>query len=463
MSEKKKNNDQKNEQMLLANKQKWLVDHAENVQARARAYFNADEEIPLARHMLLMMILFFFVFFIGWANFATLDEVTRGEGKIIPSSDVQALQSLDPGIVDEFLVKEGDSVEVGQVLMRLRDVEASSDLGANRARYLGLMATVARLQAEANGDEEVKFPAEVKKDSPKSVSEELNVFRANKLQLDGQINVLEQQIRQREQEVSEINTRVSDLGSVISMQQKELNMIKPLVEKGSAPQLELLQLQRGIREKSAEMNGLRSSLPRTKSAIEEAKAKLEDAKTTAKANAQGELATKMNELNEITERLSALTDRKTRKEIKSPVNGTIQEIMVNTVGGVVRAGEDMIKIVPKDDQLIVEARVKPSDRAFIYPGQQAMIKLTAYDFSIYGGLKAELLDISADTIKDEKGNSFYRVRLRTLDKELKRKGEVLPILPGMVASVDILTGEKTVMQYLLKPFVKTLDNAMNER
>ena len=168
-------------------------------------------------------------------------------------------------------------------------------------------------------------------------------------------------------------------------------------------------------------------------------------------------------MKEIRERLSALKERKTRKEIRSPVSGTIQEISVKTIGGVVRPGEDFIKIVPKDDQLIVEAKVKPSDRAFIYPGQKAVIKITAYDFSIYGGLKGELLDISADTFEDEKGSSYYRVHLRTYETELRHHGEVLPIIPGMVASVDILTGHKTVMQYLLKPLIKTIDEAMNER
>ena len=444
-------------------RQNWAKEKADLAQAHAISFFDADDEIPLSKHFLLLAITGFFVIFVIWANMATLDEVTRGDGKIIPSSEVQALQSIDPGIVDEFLVKEGDSVERGQVLMRLRNIEASSDLGANRARYLGILASITRLQAEAEGKDEFEFPEEVQKESANSVREELNAFRANKLQFTGQINVLKQQLAQREQEVDEINIRIGDLKGVIHLQRKEMNMIKPLVEKGSAPRLELLQLQRGIKERVSELNGLKSSLPRTQSAVEEAKARMEEINQTAKTEAQIELAARITELNEIRERLSGLQERKGRKEIKSPVGGTIQELAINTIGGVVRAGEDIIKIVPKDDQLIVEAKIKPSDRAFIYPGQASIIKLTAYDFSIYGGLKGELLDISADTIEDEQGNPFYRVRLRTYETELKRKGEVLPIIPGMVASVDILTGQKTVMQYLLKPFVKTLGNAMNER
>lgn len=444
-------------------RQEWAKEQAGIARARAMAFFEVDDEMPLSKHLLLIFIFLFFVFFILWANFATLDEVTRGMGKIIPSSEVQAMQTIDAGIVDEILVKEGDQVEAGQILARLSDIEASSDLGANRARYLGLLAAITRLQAEAEGKTEVVFPPEVEKEAANSVTEELNTFRANERQREGQKKVLQEQLTQREQEVDEINSRIGDLRGVIALQRDEKNMIAPLVAKGSAPKLELMQLERAIKEKTSELNGLQASLPRSKTAVDEAKARLADLESTMKAEAQKELAAKLTEMNEIRERLTALKERKTRKEIRSPVSGTIQDITVKTLGGVVKPGEDFIKIVPKDDQLIVEARVKPSDRAFIYPGQPAVIKLTAYDFAVYGGLKGELLDISADTFEDEKGDTYYRVRLRTYETQLKRKNEVLPIIPGMVASVDILTGKKTVMQYIMKPLIKTLDDAMNER
>lgn len=441
----------------------WAKEQAQKLQAHALAVFDTDDDLALSKHLLLIAIISFFTIFIVWANFASLDEVTRGEGKIVPSSEVQALQSLDAGTVEEFLVREGDTVEAGQILVRLNAIEAESDLGANRARYLGLLASITRLQAEAEGRGMIEFPEEVLKGAPQSVTEELNAFRANQMQYQSQLNVLQQQVSQREQEVRELNTRVADTRGVIALQRQEIDMIRPLVEKGSAPKLELLQLERTIKEKTAELNGYLSGIPRAQSAINEAKARIEELKTNMQAQAQAELSAKLIEMNEIKERLSALRERKGRTEIRSPVNGTIQDITINTIGGVVRPGEDLIKIVPRDDQLIVEARVKPSDRAFIYPKQKAVVKITAYDFSIYGGLEGEVLDISADTIEDEKKNSFYRVRLRTYENELKRKGEVLPITTGMVASVDILTGKKTVMQYLLKPFIKTLDNAMNER
>lgn len=458
--------EQEEQNKTINDQSEWTAiqkDWNDRMHARALAVFDTDDDLPLSKHLLLVAISSFIVIFIVWANVASLDEVTRGDGKVIPSSSVQALQSLDAGTVEEFLVREGDIVEAGQPLIRLNAIEASSDLGANQARYLGLLASVTRLQAEAEGLGTVEFPEEVMKGAPQSVTEELNAFRANQQSLNGQRNVLSQQMSQRESELREVNTRIADTRGVIALQQQEAAMVRPLVEKGSAPKMELLQLDRTIKEKRAELNSYTSSVPRIKSSIEEAKARISELETNMKAQAQAELSAKLIEMNEIKERLAALKERKGRTTLKSPVTGTVQEITISTIGGVVRPGEDIIKIVPKDDQLIIEAKIRPSDRAFIFPSQKAVIKLTAYDFSIYGGLDGELVDISADTIEDQEGNSFYRVKLRTDKTELVRKGEVLPITVGMVASVDILTGKKTVMQYLLKPFIKTLDNAMNER
>jgi adhesin transport system membrane fusion protein len=441
----------------------WAKDKLQKVEGHLLALFDTDDEMPLSRHLLFVAIAAFFAIFVIWANLAVLDEVTRGDGKIVPSSEMQSIQTLEAGIIEEFMVKEGDQVKAGQVLMRLSDVDASSDLGANQSRASGLQAAIIRLQAEAEGKDTVEFPEEVKKAAPTSVAEEMNAFRANQMQRQGQLDILTQQLTQREGEIRELESRVSDLRGVLSLQKEQKAMIAPLVAKGSAPKLELLQLDQSIKEKSLELNSATTGLPRARAAAQEARARINDIKTTAQAQAQEDLASKLREMNEIKERLSALTERKTRTELKSPVNGTVQQISVKSIGGVVKPGEDIIKIVPKDDQLIVEAKIKPSDRAFIYPGQQAMIKITAYDFSIYGGLKGEVVDISADTITDEKNNSFYRVRLRTYENELKRRGQVLPIIPGMVTSVDILTGHKTVMQYIMKPLIKTVTQAMSER
>jgi len=446
-----------------AMKEDWSRQRDEMVHTNLRRMFEVDDGLPLSRHLLLLTVFVFFVVFIVWAMFAELDQLSRGEGRGITSQDVQVVQTLDPGTVEEFLVKEGDSVEKGQILMRLSDIEAASDLGANNARYFGLLASITRLQAEAEGKSIVTFPDEVLEGSPSSVTEELNTFRANQQQFINQTNILEQQKSQRQAEVRELEGRAADIRGVLSLQQEEMAIVEPLVARGSAPRLELLQLERGMKEKKSELNSVLSTLPGARGAVSEVNARIREIKTSLRAQAQTELSAKLIELNEIKERLGALNVRKERTELVSPVNGTIQEMSVKTVGGIVRPGEDIIKIIPVDDQLIIEAKIKPSDRANIYPGQPAVVKITAYDFSIYGGLKGKVVDISADTVEDEQGNTFYRVRLKTDENKLKRRGEEFAIIPGMQSSVDIITGKKTVLQYLLKPLIKTVDVAFTER
>jgi adhesin transport system membrane fusion protein len=441
----------------------WAQEKLDIAQARADKFFAVDDELPLRKHLLLSFIAIFFVLFIVWANIAKLDEVTRGDGKVIPSTEIQVIQHQEGGIVAEFMVREGDIVKTGEVLMRLSDVGATSDLGSNRQRYLGLSAKAQRLQAEAEGLITPKFSEDVLKGVPQSVTEELNTFRANQQNVMSQAQILEQQLSQRQQEIRELNTRIRDLRDVIRLSKEEMAMIAPLVERGSAPKVELLQLERGIKERQTELNGLLTSLPRIQSSVEEAQARIEELKNNLRAQAQTELAATQIEMNSIKETLSALSDRQKRTDIRSPVDGTIKDFKINTVGGVIQPGQEVIEIVPMDDQLLVEAQIRPSDIAFLYPGQPAIVKITAYDFSIYGGLKGELVDISADTITNEEGESFYRVRIRTPETRIKRNGEELPIIPGMVASVDILTGKKSVMEYILKPLIKTLGNAMNER
>lgn len=441
----------------------WAAEALERTQARADQFFMADEDIPLSQHLLLVLVAAFFFVAIVWAFFAGLDQVTRGDGRVVPSSEIQILQSLEGGIIDEFLVREGEEVKAGQAVIRLRDVQASSDLGANRSRFLALQAKLQRLRAEAEGLATPEFSADVMANTPQSVQEELETFWANRSNIESQTNILNQQLSQREQEVRETESRLSDLRDVIRLSRQERDMIAPLVERGSAPEIELIQLERGLREQQSELNALQAQLPRLRSATDEVQARIEEITSAAKAQAQTELTATLAEINALRETLTALEDRKVRTEIKSPVNGFVKDIKVSTVGGVVQPGADLIEIVPRDDQLIIEARIRPSDIAFLHPGQAAVVKITAYDFAIYGGLEGELVSISPDAITTPEGETFYRVRIRTPQTYLVRKGEHLDIIPGMVASVDILTGEKTVMEYLLKPFIKTLDVAMSER
>lgn len=441
----------------------WAKQKFDKVQAHADRFFMTDEELPLRSHLLLLLIVGFVFVFIIWANFASLDEVTKGSGKVIPSSEIQVVSSLEGGIVDALLVHEGQEVKAGQPLVQLRDVQAASDLGSNKEKYLSLKAKSQRLQAESEGKASPTFTDDVMKGAPVSVREETQAFRATQTSLLTQTQVLEQQAAQRRSEINEARTRISDLRQVISLAQQQRDMTAPLVERGSAPKMELLQLDRDLKERQTELNGYLTSLPRAQAAANEAEGRIKELKSSARAQAQTDLAATMAEMNALAPALNALEDRKTRTELRSPVNGTIKDMKVTTVGGVVQPGQPIIEVVPKDDQLLVEANVRPADIAFIYPKQPAVVKLTAYDYSIYGGLKGEVVDISADSITNEKGESFYRIRVRTSQTHLVRNGQTLNIIPGMVASVDILTGKKTVMEYLLKPFVKTLKSSMRER
>ncbi|MDD9901091.1 MAG: HlyD family type I secretion periplasmic adaptor subunit [Alphaproteobacteria bacterium] len=424
--------------------------------------FAEDEGISWRDHLLLYTITTLVVIFIVWAKFTTLDEVSRGDGKVIPSSEVQVIQNLEGGIIDEFLVDEGKVVQAGDIILRMRNVQARSDFETTNQRYLGLLAAVTRLQAEVDGKAPV-FPEDVIRGVPDSVTAEKAAFAANEQQLESQKAVLKQQKSQKEQEAAELQRRIADLGSVMKLTKDERNMVAPMVKRGAAAEKELLQLDRQIAQQRTELNGLKLALPRSQAAVKEAEERLAELENSRKADAQRELTEKTIELNAIKETLAAYQDKSARTEIRSPVTGTVKDIKVKTVGGVVRPGEPIMEIVPLEDQLIVEARIRPADIAFIHPGQKATVRLTAFDFSIYGALDGEVTDISADTITNEQGESFYRVKIRTTETKLERRGKVLEIMPGMQATVDIVTGEKSVMTYIMRPLAKASHTALRER
>lgn len=431
----------------------------------ARKYdddFSADEGILWRDHVLLYAVAGLLVIFIVWANLARLDEVARGIGKVIPSSEVQVIQNLEGGIVDAFLVKEGEAVKEGQIILRMRNVQAKSDFQATNQKYLGLLASITRLQAEADGKEPV-FPPEVIAGVPDSVRAERDAYDANKKQYEGQLGVLQQQQTQKEQEVEELTRRIADTASVLGLSQEERNMVAPMVERGAANKMELLQLDRQIATQRAELNGLKLALPRSQAAVKESRERINELTSGFKATAQKELSGKTIELNSIKETLGAFQDKSERTEIKSPVHGTVKDIKVTTVGGVVKPGEPIMEIVPLEDLLLVEASVRPADIAFIHPGQKAIVRISAFDFSVYGALEGEVTEISADSITNEKGESFYRVKVRTDKTKLSKGSKEYDIIPGMQATVDIVTGEKTVMNYLMKPFVKASQTALRER
>lgn len=409
-----------------------------------------------------MSILFFAVMGI-WAHYAVLDEVTRGEGTIIPSSKTQVIQNLEGGILSEILVREGDIVEAGDVLVRIENTIATANFEDAQSQYYSLLATEARLVAELEEAEGITFPEAVETNAPIVVSDQKRLFNARKRQLAAQVSVLESQAVQRKQEVAEMGSRRRQLEQSLRLAREELAITKPLVQKGVMPRIDLIRIDRQVADLEGEIRTIRTAIPRLQSAQKEAEQRIEEMVLTTKTEASDELNGIRAELKSISQSLFAGQDRVTRTSVQSRVRGTVKNLKRTTVGGVIQPGEDIMEIVPLDDTLLVEAQVRPADIAFLRPGQEAIIKVSAYDFSIYGGLSADLERISADTIKDEEGESFYRVYLRTQESELQRNGEVLPIIPGMTVTAEILTGQKSVLDYLLKPILKAKDSALRER
>lgn len=404
----------------------------------------------------------FFVIFGTWASMAELDEVTRGEGTFIPAQKTQIIQNLEGGIITELMVQEGDIVEKGDILLRIDNSQATSNVKDSNEQLKILSATVKRLTAELN-DTPLEYTEAEIENAPDQVADQTSLYNARKLQQDAQIKVLENQSRQRRQEVAEVRSRIGQLRNSLALAREERNITKPLVDKGISPRLELIRIDRQVADLEGEIKTLRTSLPRLEGATLEAKQRIDEMVLTTKAEVSDELNRSRAEMKSLSERVAAGVDTVQRTDIRSPVRGTIKELKRNTVGGVIRPGEDIVEIVPLDDTLLVEAQIRPSDRAFLRSGQKATIKVTAYDFSIYGGLEGKLERISASTIKDEEGESFYRVYLRTEDNKIISKGKELEIIPGMTANVEILTGKKTVMDYLLKPILKARDSALREK
>lgn len=420
-------------------------------------------DTTIQSHIILWLTFSFVIIAFFWANFATLDEVTRGAGKIIPSSQIQIVQNLEGGILSEILIREGDLVEKGQALLKLNPVQFTSSFNETKFKHYELLATVARLRAEVT-KQDIKIPEEVTLKAPKIARNAKELLVSKRNELDANQRILNAQIRQKKQDLIELKSKSRQISRSHKLLQEELTMSRPLVAEGAMSKVELLRLQRSANDLKGELTSAQLSIPRVQFSINEAKNKLSELEIRFHTESLKKLNQARAELQRTTESVMALEDKVTRTNILSPVKGTIKRLKVTTIGGVIKPGMDLVEIVPIEDQLLIEAEVRPADIAFLHPGQKAMVKLTAYDFSIYGGLKAELEHISADTItNDEDGESYFLIRLRTNKNYLEKYGEKLNIIAGMTTNVDILTGKKTVLDYILKPILKAKERALRER
>ncbi|WLH90727.1 HlyD family type I secretion periplasmic adaptor subunit [Pseudomonas sp. FP453] len=421
------------------------------------------DDAPRIVRLTIWGVIGFFVFMLLWAHFAIIDEVTKGEGKAIPSSRIQKIQNLEGGIVAQIYVHEGQIVEAGAPLIRLDDTRFASNVGETEAERVSMELRVERLSAEVD-DRQLKITDAARKAVPNQVSNEESLYASRRQQLADEIGGLQQQLLQRQQELREFSSKQDQYRNSLNLLRQEIGMSEPLVAQGAISPVEVLRLKRSEVETRGMLDGTTLAIPRAQAAINEVQRKVDETRGKFRSEALAQLNEARTMLSKAQATSKGLEDRVSRTMVTSPVRGIVKQMLVNTVGGVIQPGSDMAEVVPLDDTILVEAKIRPQDIAFLHPGQEAMIKFTAYDYTIYGGLKGKLEQIGADTVMDEeKKNTFYIIKLRTDRSHLGTDEKPLLIIPGMVASVDIITGKKSILSYLLKPIIKSRAEAMHER
>lgn len=440
--------------------EKWAPAHTKEEHAwEEEADLAMLEQAPLRARKMLYWTGAALAVLLVWSGVTKIDEVTRGDARVIPSKQVQIVQSLDGGIVSELLVHEGQLVKEGEPLVRIDQTRAVSSLRENRSQYLSLLAKQSRLQALAAG-QAFSPPKEVEKEAPDVYAQERALYVASNEELASQIAIANEQLNQRERELAETRAKFEQAQKGYDLTSRELAVTRPLESSGAVSEVELLRLERDAARLLGDRDQAKAQIGRVQAAIAEANRKISETQQSFRSKVRAELAETTAKLNALTEASVALSDKVKQSTLKSPVNGTVSRLFFNTVGGVIQPGKEVLELVPTDDALVLETKIQPKDIAFVSLNQRANVKLTAYDYTIYGTMEAKVQSISADTVIDDKGNAFYIVKVRTLKPTL---GEGLPIIPGMVAQVDIITGKKSVLSYLLKPVLKAKAYAFTER
>lgn len=421
---------------------------------------------PLAARLGLVVIAALLMTFVGWASIAEVQEIARGEGKIIPISKTQIIQSSEAGVVQEIAVTIGQTVSKGDLILQLDDTVTASSLGESAARARALRAQIARLELEEKGDLEAEYicPESLQEVAPGICQNEARLLRARADNIKNKRSVLIERRTQRMNELDEANANISRLEENLSLAQREADLLEPMVKRKLVAQTELLRVQKELSETRGQLESTRESVERIEASINEATLQIEELALQVQQEALVEKTQALAELSVIEETIRGATDRVARTDIRSPVDGIINTLEVNTIGAYVEPGTVVAGVVPTSDTLLVEARISPRDVAFVRPGQPALIKVSAYDFSIYGGLEGEVENISADSLVDQNtGETFYQVRVKTDQAELVRDGRSHKIIPGMIATADIMTGKKTILAYLMKPINKARTEALRER
>lgn len=431
-------------------------------------YINSVSSAMLIRNnittrIMLWLSVIVILWLIIWAYFAEIDALTRGQGKIIPSHQLQVIQNLEGGILIDILVQEGQQVKKGDVLLKIDDTGFVTSFAEKQLRYDELEAKSIRLKAESTGND-FTVTQDVLNKSPDLIAHEESLYWSNLEQLNNNILIYTHRLKQKKFEKEESRAKLSQLRSNLKLIKKEVQLNKPLVEKGLVSKVEFLQLTREKNTLQGELHSVRISIPRLTSIIEEQKSNITEVNLKFKNAAKEAYNETKAEMTRIKRTNVAREDKVERTHVRSPVNGTINRLLINTLGGIVKPGMDLVEIVPTEENLLLEAKIRPADIAFLYPGQKAIVRFSAYDFATYGSLEGTLIHISASTIVDEiDKQSYYLVRLKTDKNYLGSEEKKLTLLAGMTADVDIITGKKTVLDYILKPILRATVNTLSER
>ncbi|AKZ64259.1 secretion protein HlyD [Herbaspirillum hiltneri N3] len=416
------------------------------------------QELARPRQFILVTV-FLLLCLLVWSWFAQIDMVVRGAGRIVASEHNQIIQHLEGGIVSAILVREGATVKKGQTLISIADVRANADLGEGNVKILGLRARIARLKAEAAGAPAVAMSPELRSDDP-AVQSELASFAARQSKLTQELSVLREQSAQRQAEVGEAVSRQKSLVSEFDLAQRQYKLVHGMFERNAASQLEDIQAQSKAQDAQSRLSATNAMIPRLTAAIAEAQAKMGEAASRFRADARSDLTVSENELARLQEEIKSRNDRVSRSEVRAPMDGIVNRVLINTVGGVVKPGDAIIEMTPTDDKLVIEAKVAPTDRAQLMTGAPARVKVSAYDYGVYGAMKGVVTEVSADTVPEERGERFYRVKIEvTRDPKLDTG---LPLMPGMTATADMIVGRRTVWQYLMSPLSRFGQTALRE-
>ncbi len=416
----------------------------------------------MASNVFLLAIVSLVLFFIVWASVSEIEELTRGSGSVVPTQEIQVVQSLEGGILAELLVHEGDIVEKGQVLVRISDVAFSSEEQGTQAKSLSLRAKKARLNAEASGAV-FTLPEDLVRAAPKIAENEKALYESRQKELANAKSIYEDKISRAEAQIAETHADIKRIKDSRGLLYQELKITQEMVKQRALPKLEEIRLKREVSDLSGQAKANEEKLIGLGAELSAAKKEREDQDDKFRSQALGELNDVQTEIRQIDESLKSIEDRVYRREMRAPVSGIVNNIAVKTIGGVIEPAHKLIEIVPVDDELKIMAKVMPSDIAFLMVGQEVKVKVTAYDPQRYGSLKGKLVRIGANSVTDREGNVFFEIEIHTDKNYLGTEDNKMPITPGMVAETEVITGKRTIMEYLMKPILRARNRALRER